>query len=92
MVDQKTPKIALYQQFNELVKELVNAKDADAWQVVAVTAVQALLDTQAAVVTLTAAVAANAEKLAQHRESVEELIGAVDELRTGGSPTDSDAG
>lgn len=95
MVDPKTPKIALYQQFGELVKELAAAKnaDVDAWQILAVTAVQALMDTQSAIVTLTAAVAATAEKLAQHRESVEELIGAVDELRTGGSPTaDGDAG
>ena len=85
-VDAKELKTALYRTFQELAADLVKQKDADAWPVIAVTAVQVLLDIQGAIVTVAAAGAALAEKLAEHRESVEELIGAVDELRTGGSP------
>lgn len=80
------PKKLVYAQFAALVKDISAEKEADAWQLLAVTAVQALLDLQATAVTIAAAVAALAEKTGDHQRSVEELIAAVDELRTGEAP------
>lgn len=85
-MDAKETKVALYRSFQELAGELAGNPNADAWPVIAMVAVQALMDIQASLVTVAAATAALAEKVAAHRESVEELIGAVDELRTGGTP------
>lgn len=85
-MDTKELKVALYRTFQELAVDLVRNKEAEAWPVIAVTAVQVFMDIQSSIVTLAAAGAALAEKVAAHRESVEELIGAVDELRTGGTP------
>lgn len=56
------------------------AKDADAWQVLGIVAVRALLDAKQAIIAVAAAVSAHADVLEKHRLEVEELIAAVDEL------------
>lgn len=88
MAETPAPSTIILEAFRQLEADLARdgVKDADAWQVLGIVAVRALLDAKQALIAVAAAVSAHADVLEKHRLEVEELIAAVDELNPAGKP------